>query len=458
MNIFAHIMMFSWIPIVIGIFLKFPPRRAVIASFIFAWLFLPMVKYDVPGFPDYTKMSATCWGVFIAAAIFDSQRLINFRPRLLDLPMLIWCICPLFSSLSNDLGLYDGIAAALDQTMSWGFPYIIGRIYFTDLESVKELAIGILIGGIIYMPFCWYEIRMSPTLHHTVYGFTQHSFAQTYRYGGWRPMVFMSHGLAVGIWMISASLIGMWLWMSGGVKKFMGIPMGLLNWSLIFTSILCRSTGAIGLFILGTGALFFAKKFNTRILVICLALMPVIYLPVRATGYWDGDNLCHFLYDNFNQERALSLYERFYNENLLTEKARERPVFGWGGWGRSRIYDDEGKDIVLTDSLWIITFGTYGIIGLSALTISILLPVIIIMGRYNVREWFHPDVIPAVSLSMLVCLYMIDNLLNSMSNPIYIVASGGIIGLAYELFHTNDKVNDYEEEPWIVNQYRPRFI
>ena len=113
MNMFTHIMMFGWIPLVVFLFLKFPPRRAVIISFIFAWLFLPVVSYPLPGLPDYTKMSATCWGVFIGAAIFDTNRLLSFRLRLIDLPMILWCICPVASSLDNGLGLYDGIAAYL---------------------------------------------------------------------------------------------------------------------------------------------------------------------------------------------------------------------------------------------------------------------------------------------------------------------------------------------------------
>jgi hypothetical protein len=458
MNMFTHIMMFGWIPVVFGLFSKLPPRRAVISAFIFAWLFLPMAKYEIPGLPDYTKMSATCWGVFISAAIFDTERLLSFRPRLMDLPMLIWCICPLFSSLSNDLGLYDGISAALNQTMSWGSPYIIGRIYFNDLNSIKEFAIGIFIGCIIYMPLCWYEMRMSPTLHHTFYGFTQHYFLQSYRYGGWRPMVFMSHGLAVGVWMVSGSLIGLWLWISGGFKKIMGISIGFVNWILLLTSMLCRSTGAIGLFILGMGALFYAKRFKSKIIVICLALLPIIYLPVRATGYWDGDNLCHFLYDHFNKQRALSLYTRFDNENSLTEKARLHPVFGWGGWGRARVYDEQGNDVSVTDSLWIISFGNHGVVGLCSLTISILLPIITIMRRYNAAVWFHPKLIPAITLSMLVCLYMIDNLLNSMINPIYMVAAGGIISLEREFLDEKDTVKLINKIPWIRTQYKPRFI
>jgi hypothetical protein len=458
MSLLVPIMMFGWIPIVIGLFSKLPPRKAVISSFLFAWLFLPMAEYPLPGLPNYTKMSAACWGVFIGAAIFDNKRILSFRPRLIDLPIIIWFLCPLASSLANNLGFYDGVATCLTQIVTWGFPYIIGRLYFSDLEGLKEFGVGIFIGGLIYMPFCLYEIRMSPQLHHIFYGFTQNSFNQTFRYGGYRPMVFMEHGLMVGMWMISASFIGVCLWVSGTLKKLFKIPMPWLVMPLFATSILCRSTGAIVLLLIGLCILYFIIKFKMKILIICLLLFPIIYLSVRSTGYWDGDNLAHYLYDNFNQDRALSLYARFSNENMLAEKALKKPVLGWGGWGRSRVYDEKGKDISVTDSLWIIVFGEHGFLGIFSLTVSILLPIVILLRTYHIRDWFIPKLAGASALSILLGLYMIDNLLNAMINPIFMVAAGGIISLVKEPLSDDKYVYELIKKPWESPIYQPRFL
>ena len=229
------ITMFGWIPVVLGIFIKFKPRTAVIIAFLSAWMFLPIVEYPLPGLPDYTKMSATCIGVFIAAFIYDQKRILSFRPSIVDIPMIFWCICPLFSSLSNGLGLYDGLATLLRYVFTWGFPYLVGRLYFSDLEGLREFALGILIGGLIYVPFCLFENVMSPQLHNIVYGYHQRSFAQTMRYGGYRPMVFMEHGLMVGMWMASASLISFWLWATKTVKKVYNIKIFWLMMALLFT-------------------------------------------------------------------------------------------------------------------------------------------------------------------------------------------------------------------------------
>ena len=71
------------------LFMLLPPRRAVLTAFLFAWLFLPMAGYRMPGIlPDYTKMSATIMGVMLGALIFDTNRLLSFRLRIWDLPFL----------------------------------------------------------------------------------------------------------------------------------------------------------------------------------------------------------------------------------------------------------------------------------------------------------------------------------------------------------------------------------
>jgi hypothetical protein len=458
MTLLVPIMMFGWIPIVVGLFSKLPPRRAVITSFLFAWLFLPMASYHVTGFPAYTKMSATCCGVFIGAAIFDYKRIVSFRPKLIDLPTIIWCLCPFISSLTNGLGIHDGFSAVFVQTVTWGFPYIIGRLYFTDLESLNEFAIGIFIGGLIYMPLCLYEIRMSPQLHSMFYGFTQHSFAQTIRSGGYRPMVFMEHGLMVGIWMISSSFIGVCLWVSGPLKKIWNIPMVWLVGPLIFTSILCKSTGAILLLIAGIGIFYATRKFSTKSLILILLLIPAVYLPLRASGTWNGYGLTNFIYSNFSRERALSLYTRFYNENALSGKALEKPLFGWGRWGRSRIYDENGGDTSITDSLWVITLGENGLTGLISLTLSLLLPIVILLRLYDIKDWFRPEIAAASSLAILLGIYMIDNLVNAMTNPIFMVTAGGIISIVKQPVMTSKFPTECIETIRVRPAFQPRFL
>ena len=58
-------------------------------------------------------------------------------------------------------------------------------------------------------------------------------------------MVFLQHGLMVGMWMVTATLAGLALWQAGIVRHIRGIPMWVFVALLFVTTIMCRSSGAI---------------------------------------------------------------------------------------------------------------------------------------------------------------------------------------------------------------------
>lgn len=435
----AQLALLVWMPIVIYFFIRFPSHRAVVVSFIVAWLFLPeKAGFSLTGLPDYTKTSATCYGILLATAIFDFQRFSSFKLGWIDLPMLVWCLSPFVSSITNDLGAYDGLSSALSQSVAYGIPYFLGRIYLNNLSGLRQLAMGIFVGGLVYVPFCLFEIRMSPQLHRIVYGYfpLEGSFATTMRLGGWRPQVFMQSGLAVGMWMMAATLIGIWLWQAGVLEKLWDIPIKWLVLGLLITFVLVKSTGAYIYLAYGILVMFIAKQFRTALPLLFLIFAISLYLFLGVSGSFYGkqaDQIVSIASNIAGPDRAQSLEFRLDNEERLTEKARQKMLFGWGGWGRSRIYEENWDgdlvDISVTDSLWILAFGPNGLVGLIALYSSLLLPVLIFSFRYPASTWFNPKVAPAAALSVVICLYMLDCLLNAMPNPVFILACGGIAGL-----------------------------
>ena len=461
MSPLVPLVMFSWIPIVLNIFSRFPPQRAALIAFILAWLFLPMASFPLSGLPDYTKMSATCAGILLACMVYDSDRLAAFQFHPVDIPVLCWCLSPLCSSLTNGLGPYDGVSQSLNQTVTWGLPYLVGRIYFNDINGLNLLARGLFYGALAYIPFCLYETRMSPILHYKIYGFMHFSFAQAIRGGGYRPTVFMVHGLMVGMWMAMGTMLGIWGMYTGALKGklrnvimviglilapvavFMalgktgdGSAMLVVEWkalivsmSALVTTILVKSSGALGLMIAGLFILFASVRVKTSLLLIIILLVPPSYIITRSTGIWSGKNLTEFLAEKFSEERAASLQFRFDNETILVEKAMVRPTFGWGGWGRSRVYNEDGEDISITDGLWIIALGNRGLFGLGGLTLALILPIAYMLYLIPIRLWAHPDYALPAAMSLMLGLYMVDNLLNAMVNPVYMLVCGGLNGL-----------------------------
>ncbi len=433
----------GWTPLVIFLYKKLDARLVPVIAYVAGWMFLPCANYDIFLLKN-TKSTVIALSILAGAYIFDRERLLNFKFKAVDTLVLLWCTASFFSSMVNGLGFYDGISTILYTTIQWGLPYYIGRIYFTDTDALKTLALTIFIGGIIYIPFCWYELIMSPQLHRLTYGFHQHDFIQTLRDGGgYRPMVYMTHGLMTSMWMILASFLGSWLYYCKALPaKIMRIPSHYLLLMLIFTTIIMKSAGALSYFFFGLAVLYLSSKIKNSFLVIVLLLCPHLYMIARAGGSWDGRNLSDFIAEKFSRDRADSLQFRFDNESILLKKALDGSFFGWGGWSRSRVMDNNGKDIAVTDGKWIIVYGLNGVYGLSVFVMMIQLPVILFIFRLKPEVWKSVTFATPAAMAIFISLTMIDNLLNAMENPIYMVIGGGLIGM----FIKNPEFYSPEEE------------
>ncbi|NEQ95385.1 MAG: O-antigen ligase domain-containing protein [Cyanothece sp. SIO2G6] len=424
------LMLYGILPFTLLLFRWLPAQRAVLISSLAAFLFLPQSSTSLPIIPDYDRTTGIVYSIGLGLLLFDIDRLKCLKLGWIDIPMLVWCWSPLAASVSNDLGIYDGVLASLNDVVAWGGPYLIGRLYFGSLEGIKRLAVGFFVGGLIYVPFCLYEIQMSPQLHNMFYGFHGGAFGQSIRYGGYRPIVFLNHGLQVGSWMMSAALVGIWLWKSGTVKHILGIPIKWLVALQCFMVILVKSTGAIILLGFGTILIFISHWMRVSILVWLIVLTVPTYLYFATSGDLETEQVVEFVAETVNPDRARSLGFRLSQEEVLSEKARERFLFGWAGWDRFSTYDEwNGEKNSVTDSLWIIAFGTRGVLGLTSMALTLLMPVVVVLLLYPAEKWADKRLAPVVILAMILLLYTLDNLLNDMYVPIYTVASGAVTGM-----------------------------
>ena len=432
-TLMVPLMMFGWLPFVVWIFREVrPPHRAALYGFLLAWMLLPLYGYHLPALPTYDKISAASYGVLLGAAIHDPKVFRRFSPHPCDLPVVLWCVASMCSSVSNNLGVYDGGSAMLAKIVAWGIPYFIGRIYFDNTDALRELCIGLFAGAVAYIPFCWVEFAISPRLHKIVYGWHPGNFGQTKRSGGWRPMVFMKHGLMCGMWMASGAVAGLRLWQARAIPKRIprfGIYTGVVVGVLIFTLVLCKSFGALVLMIIGGVLIPVVARFRIVMPMICLCVLPSVYMAARGSGWWDAENLIAASLAISNEERSESLAFRIKNENVLIGKALERPVFGWAGWKRSFIFNANGVAVSVPDGLWVVAFGQNGLFGLCALTLTLLLPQVLFLKMFPPRMWRETAVAAIAPLSMLLGLFMIDNLFNDMFNPAMLLSAGGLTGL-----------------------------
>jgi hypothetical protein len=262
-------------------------------------------------------------------------------------------------------------------------------------------------------------------------------------------MVFLQHGLAVGMWMDSATLCAFWMWQTKAVKNLFNVPMIAWLGILFVTTVLCKSTAGLAFLMAGIGILYSIKFTRMPFMLLFVIAVAPLYMFVRAysinahreeiaatlgqehaIGEPLGEGAVALCSKFFGDERTQSFEVRVRSENQLAAHALEQPWFGWGRWNRNRVKDLSGKDAAPTDGLWVIALGVNGIVGLTAFTIAILMAPLLIWYRCPLTYWDHPGVAAAVAMAVLLSLYMLDNILNAMPDPIFTLALGGLVGIA----------------------------
>jgi hypothetical protein len=447
MTSYLPILIVVWLGVAYVLFRKLPGPVAVLIVVIAGQLFLPELHAESidPGVPvalrlpviRFTKVNTIGYALLFGSLITDWRRWRIVVPQWFDLPMAAWCICPLFPAVVNGIGplggLYEGSNQVLNQTLIWGVPYWFGRLYLGSPGGLRAAAAAIILGGLIYAPLCLLELRLSPQLHRWVYGFHQHDFVQTQRDGGYRPMVFMEHGLMVSFWMMSTALTAFWVWRQRtfrvlGLHRHVQISLGLVAAGLAAIVLMSHSTGAVVLGAGGAVVLILSRWLRTVVPILALALLPPVYVAARYTQMWDAQDLVELTREYGSEERAESLAYRLKNEYKLLDRAKEQAIFGWGDTGDARSVEQVGTEKVVTDSLWIITVGNRGLFGLVALIAALLTPVLLFLWYDPPRIWTGPLDAPAAVLAVILCLYLLDHMVNAMINPVFALMAGGLTG------------------------------
>lgn len=402
-----------------------PVRRVVLVSIIGGYLFLPQAGLFFAGFPDYTKPVALGLGALAAALLGSAPQILSWRPKLIDVFFVGFMIAPGISSLLNGLGAYDATSAVLTRFIEWGVAYWVGRALFTGVGSMREVAIGIVVGGLIYVPFCVWESVMSPQLHNQIYGFRASPWLMSFRFGGYRPTVFLPHGLAVGVWMASAALVAWVLWRSRAIVRIAYIPMMWIALGLVAVTISLRSAGAALLLVGMIGAVELVQFSRLRLTLLSLLLLPAGYIGLRVAG-WQGEQVVEWASAWFGDERAGSLNMRLENDKIIVERAMQQPVFGWGGWGRWRVHDEFGNDITVSDSLWGILVGSTGLFGLISAYGMFMAPMFLLIQRRVPSRVLNMSSGAPWAVGMAILLFILDTLLNAMPNTAFILAAGAM--------------------------------
>lgn len=449
-NSLAYLSLIAWPFVMLFLLKRFGTAKGILLSLLIAYLLLPArFGLNFPGIPELNKYTLT--SVVLLSYLVMTRRKIGIKSlknwHMMTFSLLM--ISPFLTSLTNSepylfiqgLTLYDGLSRAGTDFLLF-FPFLLGLAYFNTYERQVLLLRFVAIGAVLYtLPVLW-EVRMSPQLHTTLYGYFPHSFAQQHRAGGFRAVVFLGHGLLVATF-LAVGFTCLFALHKARVKAWR-FDNKLLLFLLFATIILQKSYGAFAYALLAVITIAVLSPRKIHLLTVAIAMLFLTYPLTSSIGVFPHQQIINTA-ASFNTDRASSLGFRFKHETTLLQHALEKPVFGWGTWGRHRIYDPEtGADLSTTDGHWIITLGTGGWLKFITLYYFIVMAIVLayksqkyVRGSDNEN---NKQYIMAVH-SLVVALILVDQMPNSSLQPIYWFVVGSLFGRSLTLSN-NQKLKD----------------
>lgn len=449
-NWFAYTVLFVlWPLIAIWLYRSKSVTEATLWTILGGHMFLPIgTNVDLPMIPPLGKESIPVLAAFFGCRFIAGRRISFFGLRgWVFWLLLLFILGPFVTAELNGDAIvigghrlppmehYDAVSAVINQLIVI-LPFFIGRQLFRTEEDHALLFRILILAGLFYSLLMLFELRMSPQLHRWLYGYFPHSWVQQIRFDGFRPVVFMGHGLWVAFFTAVIVIAATAFWrLKIKVRRFAPAK---VTYYLLLLLLLCKSVASV---MYGYAAFLLIKvtSFKTQLRVArILVLIALLYPTMSIMNLFPHQTLMEWT-QSMSAERAESLGVRFENEDRLLEHAKHRLFFGWGGWGRNRVHSEEtGSDITITDGKWIITFGTFGWVGFIAEFGLLTLPV---FRAVSVFKWVktQQEMTFLSAHALLIGFVMIDQLPNASLAPWLWLLAGALLGRTETIFDASRK-------------------
>src|SRR5438477_2342884 len=440
----ATVALLSWPLVALWLYSTRPAVQATLLTILGAHLLLPVgasIKFE--GVPQFDKATIPSLAAFICCILVARRPVRLWRGFGATEVLLAICLIGPFitSELSTDvivigrtvlpaLDHYEALSAAVSQFI-FLLPFLLGRNLMRTTADNTEVFRALVIAGLVYSIPMLFEIRMSPQLHTWIYGYFPHSFIQQMRDSGFRPVVFMGHGLIVAFFAMTACVAAGVLWRTK-TRVLEVLSSGVAATYLGALLVLCKSLGAqiYGAALLPL-VLFTRPRTQVRTALV-LATIALAYPMLRAADLFPDAKLVEMARWE-SDERADSLKFRFEQDRQLLERASERFFFGWGRFGRARVYHPvSGDDLTTTDGHWIITMGQFGWLGFLAEFGLLTWPVFRARSALRFAGSTHEKLLLA-ALALLVAVAAVDLLPNGFLTPWTWLLAGALLGRAEAL-------------------------
>jgi len=399
-----------WVPITIGLFLVLRPHRATAISFIAGLSLLPSLRsFNVPVLPDLDQSSIPTLTCFFMSMFMARNRMISSGigrgPEILIALMILGALATNLTNMDPvvyganvlaPMSVVDTVYDAAWMVILWGLPFYLGRALVRTATEAREVLVVLAIAGLLHVPFILVELVTGPLFHRLVYGSypSMFTFAQSIKFGGFRPVVLMNHGLTLSVFMLYSTIA--WLTLAKAKRGVIGVPNTPVVGGLIVVLALCKS---VAVYLYGLVALPILYLFKPKFQLAICAMIAVIvlgYPTLRATGVVPVEEMQGFAEEQVGGVAARSMMARLTTEDEILARVRNRIVFGWGGNARYQIFDPvTGQPLSTLDGLWVIVIGEGGAVRFFLLFLLMLYPVF-----YAYRK-IH--LIPSLPVQYLIC-------------------------------------------------------
>lgn len=431
-------MLAVWPFVVAVLFRRLPVERAFIWSILGGYLLLPPVAdFDLPLVPPLDKHSIPTLCAF--AALWMSQ---GSMPKLMPTSsvakaiLAVFLLCGIGTVLTNGepvvtgvvylpaLPLTEALVGIISQFIVV-LPMLVAQHLLKRPEHLREIMLALIVAGCLYSIPMLIEIRLSPQLNVWVYGFFQAYFDQMVRYNGYRPIVFLQHGLWVAFFAFMAAAAGLSMLQNEAGQR--GRYFAIAAY-LTVVLILCKSASAL-IYMICFAPLVLLTSRRTQVRIAALMAAVVIAYPLlRGAGLIPTDAIAAQA-ASLDAERSRSLVFRLMNEDVLLDHAAQKPFFGWGGWDRNHLHDPlSGRTLTVTDGLWIATIGSKGWLGYIGAFGLLTLP-LFAMG-IRVRHKLMPIAPYAAALTIILAANLVDLIPNATLIPFTWLIAGALLGYA----------------------------
>lgn len=430
---------FTWPLISIIFFRTMRLPLAVIVTVLGGYLLLPEnTAWDLPVLPGFDKDTVPVLSALILGSIFmaraqEGNILQGLLPGhwIARLLLLVLALSAFLTVITNPDGLtyptrflpglspYDAFSA-VSGTIMMALPLLLARKYLASPATHRLLLVAFCAAGLAYSLPALFEVRMSPQLNNWVYGFFPHSWAQHFRSGGWRPVVFLQHGLFLGIFLSMAVLATTGLIQMDKPRRGKLI---LASVWLLATLLLSKNLGATMITLILLPVALFLGTRGQFLVAAVIAGVFLSYPLLRSAHVLPIEQITE-LVEDIDPQRASSFLTRLENEERMLAKAFERPFFGWGGWGRSRVYDETGNDITIADGYWIIALGVDGWFGYLSRMGLLTAPVFLLILKCR-RDGVGME---SSILALILAANLIDMVPNSSITPLSWLLAGALWG------------------------------